>query len=281
MEEYTPAYFTTGEFAKLCGVTKHTLFHYDNLGIFSPAVRLDNGYRYYTVAQIEVFNVIHMLRELDMPLSDIKAYLDRRSPQELVALLNTEEEKLHSRLKAMQRMEKLIHRKADLTCQALQLDLSSIGPVATPKAYLVLTESVPLTSDRNVALSMANHIRYCDSHNISSPYSIGSLIRHEAIAAGSFGDYSFFYTQLMEKPGKLPVFQKEAGTYLTAYHTGGYETLYQTYERMMAYAQNAGYRLGEYFYEEVLLDDLSVKGYENYVLQISILILETNRTQDT
>ena len=85
----------------------------------------------------------------------------------------------------------------------------------------------------------------------------------------------------MEKPGKLPVFQKEAGTYLTAYHTGGYETLYQTYERMMAYAQNAGYRLGEYFYEDVLLDDLSVKGYENYVLQISILILETNRTQDT
>ena len=86
--------------------------------------------RYYTVAQIEVFNVIHMLRELDMPLSDIKAYLDRRSPQELVSLLKTEEEKLHSRLKSMQRMEKLIHRKADLTCQAMQLDLDSIGPVS-------------------------------------------------------------------------------------------------------------------------------------------------------
>lgn len=177
-------------------------------------------------------------------------------------------------------MEKLIHRKADLTCQAMQLDLDSIGPVAMPKAYLVLTESVPLTNDQNVALSMTNHIRYCDAHNISSPYSIGSLIRQEAIAAGRFGDYSFFYTQLMGKPGKIPVFVKEAGTYLTAYHTGGYETLYQTYERMMAYARKNGYRLGEYFYEDVLLDDLSVKGYENYVLQISIRIEEIHRSQE-
>ena len=84
----------------------------------------------------------------------------------------------------------------------------------------------------------------------------------------------------MGKPGTIPVFVKEAGTYLTAYHTGGYETLYQTYERMMAYAHKNGYRLGEYFYEDVLLDDLSVKGYENYVLQISIRIEEIHRSQE-
>lgn len=34
-----PQYLTTGEFARLCGVSKHTLFHYDELGVFSPAVR--------------------------------------------------------------------------------------------------------------------------------------------------------------------------------------------------------------------------------------------------
>ena len=28
-------YFTTGEFAKICGVKKQTLFHYDDIGIFS------------------------------------------------------------------------------------------------------------------------------------------------------------------------------------------------------------------------------------------------------
>ena len=40
-------HFTTGEFARLCGVSKHTLFHYDEMGVFSPSGRGENGYRYY------------------------------------------------------------------------------------------------------------------------------------------------------------------------------------------------------------------------------------------
>ena len=32
-------HFTTGEFARLCGVSKHTLCLYDELGVFSPIGR--------------------------------------------------------------------------------------------------------------------------------------------------------------------------------------------------------------------------------------------------
>ena len=38
MEKQSELYFTTGEFAKILGVKKHTLFHYDEIGLFSPAV---------------------------------------------------------------------------------------------------------------------------------------------------------------------------------------------------------------------------------------------------
>ena len=34
------AYLTTGEFAKLAGVSKHTLFHYDKIGLLSPEIKL-------------------------------------------------------------------------------------------------------------------------------------------------------------------------------------------------------------------------------------------------
>ena len=80
-------YFTTGEFAKLCGVKKQTLFHYDEIGILSPEMTGDNGYRYYSYKQLEVFSVISMLKELDMPLKDIKKYLDGRSPEAFIELL--------------------------------------------------------------------------------------------------------------------------------------------------------------------------------------------------
>ena len=103
-------HFTTGEFARLCGV-----FHYDEMGVFSPSGRGENGYRYYSLAQLEVFNVIATLKELGMPLADIKAYLDRRSPRELVALLEGEEAQLDEKIRALRQMRGLIHRKAALT----------------------------------------------------------------------------------------------------------------------------------------------------------------------
>lgn len=111
--------FTTGEFAALCGVTRHTLFHYDEIGIFSPAIRGENGYRYYAPAQIEVFQVIAVLKELGMPLSQIKSYLDRRSPEALLALLEREGAALTEKLARLRRLRTLMSRKAELTRQAM------------------------------------------------------------------------------------------------------------------------------------------------------------------
>ena len=51
-------YLTTGEVARMMGTTKNTLFHYDQLGIFSPEARGDNDYRYYTVRQMDVLDAI-------------------------------------------------------------------------------------------------------------------------------------------------------------------------------------------------------------------------------
>ncbi|EGT4207022.1 MerR family DNA-binding transcriptional regulator, partial [Clostridioides difficile] len=46
-------YFTTGEFAKLCGISKQTLIFYDKIGIFSPEYKDKNNYRYYSVYQYD------------------------------------------------------------------------------------------------------------------------------------------------------------------------------------------------------------------------------------
>ena len=47
MPDERAAFFTTGQFAKLCSTTKETLFHYDSLGLLKPARVGENGYRYY------------------------------------------------------------------------------------------------------------------------------------------------------------------------------------------------------------------------------------------
>lgn len=71
----TEQFYSTGQFAKLCGVKKQTLFHYDDIGLLCPVDVADNGYRQYSYRQYETFLLITCLKEAGMSLKEIKAFL--------------------------------------------------------------------------------------------------------------------------------------------------------------------------------------------------------------
>lgn len=66
-----------GQLARRCGLTVRTLHHYDTIGLLSPSVRSDAGYRLYAAHDIARLHRILALRELGMPLADIGTVLDR------------------------------------------------------------------------------------------------------------------------------------------------------------------------------------------------------------
>ena len=66
---------TCGTFAKICGVEKHVLFHYDEINLFKPAYVNDKGYRYYSYRQYDTFKVIIALKKLGMSLKRFKYIL--------------------------------------------------------------------------------------------------------------------------------------------------------------------------------------------------------------
>ncbi|MEG1551671.1 MAG: MerR family DNA-binding transcriptional regulator, partial [Oscillospiraceae bacterium] len=64
-------HFTTGQFAKLHNINKRTLHYYDDIGLFSPAYKGKNGYRYYTYQQSPTLEMLLTLRELNMSVNEI------------------------------------------------------------------------------------------------------------------------------------------------------------------------------------------------------------------
>ena len=58
--------YTTGQFAKLNGVNKRTLHYYDEIGLFSPEIKGENGYRYYTCFQTVQLELILILRKIGL-----------------------------------------------------------------------------------------------------------------------------------------------------------------------------------------------------------------------
>ncbi|HYJ61523.1 MAG TPA: helix-turn-helix domain-containing protein [Actinomycetota bacterium] len=68
---------TIGRFARLTGLSAKALRNYDASGLLRPAdVDLATGYRRYDSAQVETGRLIRRLRDLDVPLEDVRAVLE-------------------------------------------------------------------------------------------------------------------------------------------------------------------------------------------------------------
>jgi MerR family transcriptional regulator, thiopeptide resistance regulator len=62
---------TVGKLAKMFGLSRTALLYYDEIGIFSPSGRGENGYRLYSENDIEKLKQIISLREAGVPLNEI------------------------------------------------------------------------------------------------------------------------------------------------------------------------------------------------------------------
>lgn len=83
--------------------------------------------------------------------------------------------------------------------------------------------------------------------------------------------YNYLFTRVSEQ-SKYSNFKREKGLYLTAYHNDGPWSVHDTYDRIIRYINEKSIEIKGFFYEDVLLDDLSVKDYEEYLIKISVRI---------
>ena len=81
-------HLSISEFSKIAEISRKTLIFYDNIGLFTPEYTAPNGYRYYAHEQIYIISVINILKQLGMPLSEIKTYIDQCTPNQAIQLLS-------------------------------------------------------------------------------------------------------------------------------------------------------------------------------------------------
>jgi DNA polymerase III subunit beta len=73
----TTSRLTISEFARLVGLAPSALRFYDDCGVLPPAsVDETNGYRYYAPSQERRARLLRDLREIDLPLAEVRVALD-------------------------------------------------------------------------------------------------------------------------------------------------------------------------------------------------------------
>lgn len=125
------AQYTTGEIAKLCGITVRAVQYYDARGILTPSALSEGGRRLYSQSDLEKMKVICLLRELDIPIKSIQELLRSENSREVITLLLKQQEGLLTQeiAEKQRKKDKLIRLRQGID-SAQDFSFQTIGDIA-------------------------------------------------------------------------------------------------------------------------------------------------------
>lgn len=274
MSKNKKEYLTTGEFAKLCSIPKHILFHYDQIGLFQPEIIKENGYRYYSFRQYDTFSIIVALKQLGMPLKEIKKFMDERNPSALISLLEQKSEEVTKELLRLQRVKDEINALKNLTEEALTLEYNKIELVHGKEVYALRSPVMDQDTDNSYPDFMSSLSDFRNSSNASMIDFLGATLTIDNILEKRFDSFSYLYTKEENARGENISLVRKEGWYLQVYYKGSYQNISEMYTRILEYAEEHGIPLGNHAYEEYLIFEIGTKNREDYV---TLILIETSK----
>ena len=123
--------YTTGEIAKLCGVSVRTVQYYDDRGILVPSELSEGGRRLYTEDDLKRMHIICFLREAGLPINSISALFAEKNPKNIISiLLEQQEQVLREELSECQaKLDLILGIKRELK-ELDTFSVESIGDIA-------------------------------------------------------------------------------------------------------------------------------------------------------
>ncbi|MCI8401050.1 MAG: MerR family transcriptional regulator [Lachnospiraceae bacterium] len=260
---------TIGHFAALHGINKKTLMWYDEIGLFHPSfIHPENGYRYYSYYQSAILETILLLRELDVPIDEIKAFMKNRSAASMKQLL---QEKIDDLDRSMAHL-KAVRKTLSYHCQNMQtlltMDLSEISIVQKKeRSFVTVDINQDTTFDKQVEMITAETKKYQLRRLHDASY--GTMIAVDRLQSGNFEDYSKLFIEIPFPIKKDGLHIQPAGDYVRAFYRDATGSPVLCYQKIFEYVKEHGLALSGFSYE-VIINENVIDRVEDALVQIEI-----------
>ncbi|MCQ9306414.1 MerR family DNA-binding transcriptional regulator [Staphylococcus hyicus] len=214
------ARYSTGELAKLFGISARTLQYYDEKNILKPAFTKDNQYREYSEEEVQKLKAILLLKKLGFKLSAIAKIVEEQHALKTVKMLlddNMEqlEQDIHQKqaqLKEMKAMNKMIHDDSISPISKLK-DIDAV--LKSNRHYPFLTyKTIGIATGATLIEWMAHYQSYKRKKVWPSVLGITS-----SIAAAAYITQTYYHSVSYMCPTCHHVFKPEFKAWLLAPHT--------------------------------------------------------------
>ena len=119
-----------------------------------------------------------------------------------------------------------------------------------------------------------DYIEFVYDNKISFVNYVGTITNKEKILQKNYNDYSYLYVKELRNNTNENQYNKKKGNYISYFHHGNFETISIAYEKIIQYAKNHNFKLDEYFFEDLLVNEITVKSPKEFIFEVSIRIID-------
>lgn len=262
-----------GEFSNICKVSTKTLRYYAEIGLILPdEINPENGYRYYSIEQLETMLFINRLKSYKFPLEEIKTILESKESQD---------EKLYL---ALTRKKKEIGKQVqefEKTLDQLNNDISNLKQGKSIISYL---ESIDIQLVEVPMMYLLSIRKIVHEYDFAEEYGncFSKLFRKIAddkltmLAPPMVLFHSAEFSPLgLDTEFAIPIKEYVTGTRdfypglcLKTVLYGSYSDLSSVYTKQCEWAEKEGYECNNALYEVYVTDPSQVSKENELITEI-------------
>ena len=194
-------FFYASDLAQLYNISKQTLIFYDKKDLFKPDYVDSNGYRMYSLKQFFILGIILDLKTMGFHLNDIKNFLEHRTPDDTLSLLNKQLHKLTKQIELPTKLCDNIKSKINTINIYNDCKLNEITLSYREEEYFLVSEQIPLSlPQKERFLAAATLLNSAVDQNGLKEYSISGFILMKQLPI------------FLRNPTKFSAKQKKKGT---------------------------------------------------------------------
>jgi DNA-binding transcriptional MerR regulator len=222
---------TIGQFATVTHLSVRTLRRYHDAGLLEPAtVDPFTGYRYYQPEQIPTAQVIHRLRQLDVPLAEVRSILATEDPQQRADVVMRHLRRLEAELDRTRAAVVSLRRLLRPDPADIQVELRSVPArtVAAVSGHVELGGSLAWFDSAMAELDAA----FPPAERTGPP---GGRYANELFTHGAGAMTVFRPVRAPRRSGRIEVVELPSADLAVAVHAGPHDDIDVTYGHLGAW----------------------------------------------
>lgn len=264
-------FFSIGEISKQQNISRQTLIFYDKIGLFCPAyIDPSNGYRYYSVKQLDELDTICIMKRIGFSLDEIKNHMQSYTIDHSILALRKQLTELERQIAELQMIKSRVEHRCSQLEHAVSIreDSEAITVEQAKKQYILLQKvNAPYTLEQ---VSIATKECFVRSFKEELPvyFQSGAIVPYQRICQKEYTKASFVFLPIEKISDRDEVKELPEGTCVCTYHIGDYQSIGSSYERLVAYCKAHGLKILSDSYEFAINDYLSTGNEDEYITKI-------------